>query len=90
MAEAESTNQILRYVGVVNVKEGKCEVALRKYPQSHPLASLKGTDNMIIFKTARYQDQPLVIQGPGAGAEVTAMGVFSDLLALLKQIKKHH
>eukprot|EP00210_Caulerpa_lentillifera_P007026 g6720.t1 len=86
--EAEANNQILRYVGMVNVKEGKCEVSLRKYPRTHAFASLKGTDNMIIFKTARYKDQPLVIQGPGAGAEVTAMGVFADVLALAKQLEQ--
>ena len=44
---------------------------------------------MIIFTTDRYCDQPLVIQGPGAGAEVTAMGVFSDFITIAKRLKQH-
>ncbi len=44
---------------------------------------MKGTDNIIAFTTTRYSHTPLVVQGPGAGADVTAMGVFSDLLKLL-------
>jgi homoserine dehydrogenase len=47
------------------------------------LASTKGSDNIIAFTTQRYSKTPLVVQGPGAGADVTAMGVFSDLLKLL-------
>lgn len=42
---------------------------------------------MVIFKTARYNQQPLVIRGPGAGAEVTAMGVFSDFITIAKRLK---
>ena len=57
--------------------------ALQEFPRSHPIASAKGSDNIIAFTTKRYSRTPLVVQGPGAGADVTAMGVFSDILKLL-------
>ena len=50
--------------------------------QDHPFAQLSGSDNIIAFTTQRYSQQPLIVRGPGAGAEVTAGGVFSDLLRL--------
>ena len=70
------------YVGVVDAQSGKGSVELRRYPKSHPFAQLQGSDNIISFTTARYFKQSLIIRGPGAGAEVTAAGVFSDLLRL--------
>lgn len=74
---------MLRYVGVVDVKNGKGSVELRRYPASHPFAQLQGSDNIIAFTTQRYgAAQPLIVRGPGAGAAVTAGGVFSDLLRL--------
>jgi aspartokinase/homoserine dehydrogenase 1 len=57
-------------------------VELQRYPKSHAFAQLDGSDNVIAFSTSRYKKQPLIIRGPGAGAEVTAGGVFSDLLRL--------
>lgn len=55
-----------------------------RYPKNHPFAtSLGGSDNIIMFHTERYSPRPLIIQGAGAGAAVTAMGVMSDLLKLL-------
>lgn len=65
---------------VLQAKKGSVE--LRRYPASHPFAQLVGSDNIIAFTTKRYTKQPLIIRGPGAGAEVTAGGVFSDLLKL--------
>ena len=53
---------------------------MQQVPLSHPFANLAGSDNIISFKTQRYNEQPVVIRGPGAGAEVTAAGVFADLL----------
>jgi homoserine dehydrogenase len=53
---------------------------LRSYPSSHPFAQLSGSDNLVVFTTERYRDRPLIVRGPGAGAEVTAAGVFVDLL----------
>ncbi|MGA9333696.1 MAG: homoserine dehydrogenase, partial [Rudaea sp.] len=46
----------------------------------HPFANIKLTDNIVQFTTVRYRDNPLIVQGPGAGPQVTAAGVFSDLL----------
>jgi bifunctional aspartokinase / homoserine dehydrogenase 1 len=51
-------------------------------PTASPFASIKGSDNQLVFTTARYKDNPLVITGPGAGAEVTAAGVLNDILRL--------
>ncbi|MEA5031508.1 MAG: ACT domain-containing protein, partial [Sphaerochaeta sp.] len=79
--DAEATGKRLRYVGRV-AKDGSCDVELAAYPESHPFAQSKGTDNVVAFTTDRYHVQPLVIQGPGAGPEVTAGGVFADLLRL--------
>eukprot|EP00798_Chlamydomonas_sp_ICE-L_P007184 gene7184-291_t len=76
------TTTVLRYVGVVDVTSGTGSVELRRYPKSHPFAGLAGSDNIISFTTKRYAKQPLVVRGPGAGAEVTAGGVFADLLRL--------
>jgi aspartokinase/homoserine dehydrogenase 1 len=79
--KAAARNAVLRYVG--SLEGGKASAGLREYPRSHPIASAKGSDNVIAFTTKRYARTPLVVQGPGAGADVTAMGVFSDILKLL-------
>ncbi len=79
--EAASRGMKLRYVGRV-AEDGKCSVSLSEYPLDHPFSQAKGTDNVISFRTARYDSQPLVIKGPGAGPEVTAGGVFADILRL--------
>ena len=52
--------------------------------KDHPFAHLSGTDNMVVVTTERFRDQPLVIRGPGAGAEVTAAGIFSDLIQVVR------
>ena len=78
--EAKKEGMALRYVGTVD--GGKCSVGLRKFPLSHPFSQSKGTDNVIQFTTQRYHNQPLVVQGPGAGPEVTAAGIFADILRL--------
>jgi bifunctional aspartokinase / homoserine dehydrogenase 1 len=74
--------KVLRYVGVVDVVNQKGLVELKRYKNDHPFAQLSGSDNIIAFTTTRYKDQPLIVRGPGAGAEVTAGGVFSDILRL--------
>ncbi len=51
-----------------------------RYPSSHPFAQLSGSDNIVVFTTQRYRERPLIVRGPGAGAEVTAAGVFADLI----------
>jgi aspartokinase/homoserine dehydrogenase 1 len=79
--KASAEGKRLRYVGRV-AEDGSCNVELAAYPENHPFAQSKGTDNVVAFTTDRYHVQPLVIQGPGAGPEVTAGGVFADLLRL--------
>lgn len=80
--EAASNGELLRYVGIINARTGRCAVELRQYKESHPFGRLQGSDNIVSFRTERYDAQPLVVQGPGAGADVTAAGVFGDLLRL--------
>ena len=78
---ARSRSQVLRFVGVIDPAEG-CRVSLRSYDLDHPFARIRLTDNIVTFSTARYRENPLVVQGPGAGPAVTAGGVFADLLRL--------
>ncbi|XAR72382.1 Homoserine dehydrogenase [Bertholletia excelsa] len=80
--DAEIAGEVLRYVGVVDVVNQKGVVELGRYKKDHPFAQLSGSDNIIAITTQRYKQQPLIIRGPGAGAEVTAGGVFSDILRL--------
>ncbi|KAM5543425.1 hypothetical protein V8D89_002676 [Ganoderma adspersum] len=83
-ADAIREGHVLRYAGVVDVETGTIKADLEKYPVTHPFATaLGGSDNIIMFHTARYGARPLVVQGAGAGAAVTAMGVMSDLLKLV-------
>ncbi|CAD7703477.1 unnamed protein product [Ostreobium quekettii] len=82
MEAAEAAGECLRYVGTVDCEGGEGNVELRSISKTHPFAQLSGSDNIIAFTTSRYRKQPLMVRGPGAGAEVTAAGVFSDLLRL--------
>jgi aspartokinase/homoserine dehydrogenase 1 len=77
---------VLRYVGTL--EGGRARAGLKEFPKNHPVASAKGSDNVIAFTTKRYAHTPLVVQGPGAGADVTAMGVFSDVLKLLHYLPR--
>ena len=70
---------MLRFVASLDAS-GKARVGLRALPTAHAFANGKLTDNFVQFTTARYNRNPLVVQGPGAGPEVTAAGVFADLL----------
>ena len=70
---------VLRYVARLQ-NDGSARVALLELPNDHAFAHLRLTDNCVQFTTRRYCDNPLIVQGPGAGPEVTAAGVFSDLL----------
>ena len=80
VAATHADGCVLRYVA--EVSRGRVEVGPRSVPRDAPLAGLKGTDNMIVFRSERYDERPLVITGPGAGVGVTAMGVFGDLLRI--------
>jgi bifunctional aspartokinase / homoserine dehydrogenase 1 len=77
---ARAQGSVLRYVATVT--PSRIAVGLRPVPAGSPLASIKGSDNQLVFTTARYKANPLVIRGPGAGAEVTAAGVLNDILRL--------
>lgn len=83
--DAHAKGVVLRYTGFVDAT-GKAQVGLREFPTDHPFARVKGTDNIIVFQTKRYFHQPLIIQGPGAGPEVTAGGIFADLLRLARAL----
>jgi aspartokinase/homoserine dehydrogenase 1 len=77
---ARDTGRVLRYVA--SVTRRRVEVGLQAVEASSPFAALNGTDNQVAFTTMRYQTNPLVITGPGAGPAVTAAGVLNDILAL--------
>lgn len=79
--QAQARQEVLRYVGVVDPM-GECSVGLRSYHQHHAFAGTTGADNIVAFTTTRYHTQALIVRGPGAGPEVTAGGVFADLLRL--------
>ncbi|CAG8646244.1 8407_t:CDS:2 [Paraglomus occultum] len=81
---AQNNNKVLRYVGAVDPVNGKSSVSLLSLSTSHPFASLKGSDNIIAFTTKRFPN-PLIIQGAGAGAAVTAFGIFSDLIKIAER-----
>ena len=81
LADATARGQVLRYVARLG-HDGSASVALVELPRDHAFAHLRLTDNIVQFTTRRYRDNPLIVQGPGAGPEVTAAGVFSDLLRL--------
>jgi aspartokinase/homoserine dehydrogenase 1 len=77
---ARSRDRVLRYVGSLDAATGKASVGLVELERSHTFANINLTDNVVRFITQRYNQNPLVVQGPGAGPEVTAGGVFADLL----------
>ena len=76
---AEKENKVLRHVASLN-SDGVAKVSVMALDKSHAIANLKPTDNIVQFTTRRYQKNPLVVQGPGAGPEVTAAGVYADVL----------
>ncbi|GJN89165.1 hypothetical protein Rhopal_002139-T1 [Rhodotorula paludigena] len=85
-AEAEKEGKVLRYVGVIDRQSGVVKCGLEKYPAAHPFASaLSGSDNIVAFHTARYAQRPLIVQGAGAGADVTAMGVVADAIKVAER-----
>jgi bifunctional aspartokinase / homoserine dehydrogenase 1 len=88
LADARQKSQVLRYVGRIDA-HGKATVGLMRLDAKHAFANIALTDNVVRFATRRYCDNPLIVQGPGAGPEVTAAGVFSDLLRLSAYIGAH-
>jgi len=65
---------------VASFENGKAKVALEGVSSEHPFYNLEGKDNIVLFYTNRYSEQPLVVKGAGAGADVTASGIFADIL----------
>jgi len=80
-AEAKARGGALRFLARLN-QRGRARVGLVEVPANHPATRLYGTDNQFALSTTRYNTQPLVIQGPGAGPEVTAQALLGDVLAL--------
>jgi bifunctional aspartokinase / homoserine dehydrogenase 1 len=78
---ARGRGKVLRHVGRVSA-DGAASVGLVEVDPSHPFANIALTDNVVRFQTRRYNTNPLIVQGPGAGPDVTAGGVFADLLRL--------
>ena len=70
----------LRYVASIN--DGKIDVGLVALDENAPLGRLRGTNNQVTIKSTRYNENPLIVTGPGAGAEVTAAGVLNDIIAI--------
>jgi homoserine dehydrogenase len=79
--KAKAEEKVLRFVASVT-KEG-CSVGLEAVAKNSDIGQLAGPDNLIVFRTKRYNDNLLVVKGPGAGGEVTAAGVFGDLIKII-------
>ncbi len=82
---AQAEGRQLRYLARLDA-DGRAEVALTAPPPGHASLHTRATDNLIQFHTRLYADNPLVVQGPGAGAEVTAAGVFGDILIIARNL----
>ncbi len=76
--EADKKGKRLKYVATF--ENGKAKVGVEAVDVNHPFYNLAGKDNMVIFSTTRYKDQPMIVKGAGAGADVTASGVFADII----------
>ncbi|MEO1258261.1 MAG: bifunctional aspartate kinase/homoserine dehydrogenase I [Bacteroidota bacterium] len=79
-ADAEKDGKVLRMIA--SLENGQAMIKLKAVGTDHPFYSLNGSDNMIVFTTERYKERPLVVRGPGAGAEVTAAGVFAEIIQI--------
>jgi len=83
---AAAEGKVLRFVATL--EDSVARVVLRSFDQSHPFYFLSGSDNMVVFTTERYRERPLVVRGPGAGAEVTAAGVFAEVMSIGSQMSE--
>ena len=82
LEKASAKNARLKYVA--ELKNGKASVGLKEIEAHHDFFNLEGSDNIILFYTTRYKKQPLIVKGAGAGAEVTAGGIFGDIIRIGK------
>ncbi len=83
LKNATKRGKRLKYVA--QLEKGKASVGLQEIESHHDFYNLEGSDNIILFYTSRYRDQPLIVKGAGAGAEVTAGGIFGDIIRIGKQ-----
>ncbi len=79
-AEAQKADSKLKYVA--QYEGGKASVGLQQIPKGHDFYNLEGSDNIVLFYTERYPNQPMIIKGAGAGADVTASGIFADIIRI--------
>jgi len=85
--KAEAAGEVLRFVGAIDLKEGTASVKLAQYPKDHPFAATQFADNIVAVSSSWYNPRPLVVQGPGAGAEVTAAGIFGNVMETMVGMK---
>ncbi len=88
--QAKRDDQVLRYVADIDLGQGAAQVRLVSFPHDHPFANISLTDNIVQFVTRRYCENPLIVRGPGAGPDVTAAGIFADLLRLCSMLSANH
>jgi len=86
VAAARKQKKVLRYVAKIG--KGAIRVGIEAVPQSSPMGTLRGTANQVAIYSRRYRTNPLVVTGPGAGAEVTAAGVLNDIVAVTMQERR--
>jgi aspartokinase/homoserine dehydrogenase 1 len=79
-ADAEKEGKVLRMIAKLD--GDKATIGLQAVTKENPFSTLSGSDNMIVFTTGRYKERPLVVTGPGAGAAVTAAGVFAEIITI--------
>ena len=80
LKKSQSKNEKLKYVAELD--KDKAKVSLKSIDKNHPFYNLEGSDNIVLFFTSRYSKQPLIVKGAGAGAEVTAAGIFADIIRI--------
>jgi len=83
-AEAAAQGKALRYVAIIEA--GAAKISMRAEPANSPFRSLVDSDNMVVITTDRYSKLPIVIKGPGAGAQVTAGGIFADIARIARPL----
>jgi len=83
LQKANKNNTRLKYVA--QLENGIASVGLQEIAADHDFYTLEGSDNIVLFYTTRYKNQPLIVKGAGAGADVTAAGIFGDIIRIGKQ-----
>ena len=78
--EVAAHGRRLRFIATLD--NGKMHIGLRAVDQRHPFYQLEGSNNIILITTERYKEYPMIIKGYGAGASVTAAGVFADIISI--------